>query len=107
MKITSKPVQDKSLEKSLDVKNTKNTKVNSANKKINSNRDINSSAKLTLSAKAKEFQKIKDAVKNTPEVDKAKVDRIKKALKAGKFSVNYDKLAEKIVEHDIMYDLLS
>jgi negative regulator of flagellin synthesis FlgM len=65
-----------------------------------------SGAKVTLSAKAQEFNKIKDAASKSPDVDQAKVDRIKKALKEGKFEVDYDKVAEKMVENDVAMELL-
>jgi flagellar biosynthesis anti-sigma factor FlgM len=108
MKVTSKIIDNKNVDKSLDIKNSKKT---NANKDIKDSKSAtikdNDSVKVSISDKAKEFKAIKELVSNTPDVDIAKIQRIKTALKDGKFDINYDKLAEKIVEHDIMYDLLN
>lgn len=111
MKISGKIVDNKNLEKSLDVKNTKKSE-KIINKQVSNTagvdkKDIKEGAKVSLSEKAKEFQKIKEAVSEIPDVDKAKVAKLKEALKDGKLEINYDKLAERIVEHDILFDLLS
>jgi len=106
MKVTNKIIDSKNLEKSGDIKNTKKADIKK-NIKTDTADKTNEGVKVTLSDKAKEFKTIKAAVKDTPDIDKAKVDRIKAALKDGKFDVNYEKLAQRIVEHDIMYDLLS
>jgi len=108
MKVTNKVVDNKNIDKSLDIKNSKKAQAqNKANTKIDLNKASSDGVKVTLSDKAKEFKEIKAAVNNTPDIDTAKINRIKTALKEGKFDINYDKLAEKIVEHDMMYDLLS
>lgn len=111
MKISGKPIENKSLEKSLDVKNTKKSEKIINKQDIDTasvdKKNIKDGAKVSLSEKAKEFQKIKEAVAGVPDVDKAKVAKLKEAIKDGKLEINYDKLAERIVEHDILFDLLS
>lgn len=106
MKVTNKIIDSKNLEKPNDIKNNKKADIKKDIKTDTSNKTAEG-VKVTLSDKAKEFKAIKETVNNTPDIDKAKIDRIKTALKEGKFDINYDKLAQKIVEHDIMYDLLS
>jgi flagellar biosynthesis anti-sigma factor FlgM len=103
MKITGKaPVDPKILQGTTSSKTA--TKGKAAGKNTGK---ADQGATVTLSSKAKDFQRINHLAKESEGVDAAKVERIKKAIKEGKFDVNYDKLAEKIVENDIMYELIS
>lgn len=107
MKVTGKsPLDPKVLQGTSNVK-TSASKPESAASKQAAEAGAAAGAKVSLSARARDYQKIKEVADNSDGVDAAKVERIKKALKEGKFDVDYDKVAEKIVENDIMYDLLS
>jgi negative regulator of flagellin synthesis FlgM len=57
-----------------------------------------SSEQIVLSSKAKVIQKAQEVVKNSPNVRTERVDRIKKEIGEGRFSVESDVLAEKILK---------
>ena len=58
---------------------------------------------IALSSKAKDIQKIHEAIKNSPDIRVDKVKRVKAEIAEGRFHVNSDKLAEKILK-DIITD---
>ena len=58
---------------------------------------------IALSSKAKDIQKIHEAIKNSPDIRVGKVKRVKAEIAEGRFHVNSDKLAEKILK-DIITD---
>ena len=109
MKVSgSNSVDPKTLQNANDVKSaSKGNLSKTDSKNVGEAGAAAAGAKLSLSPKARDFQKIKGIADNSDGVDQAKVDRIKTALKDGKFEVDYDRVAEKIVEHDLMYELLA
>ncbi len=56
------------------------------------------SEQIVLSSKAKGIQQAQEVVKNSPDVRTEKVNRIKKEIAEGSFSVDSDALAEKILK---------
>ena len=56
------------------------------------------SEQIVLSSKAKGIQQAQEVVKNSPDVRTEKVNRIKKEIAEGRFSVDSGELAEKILK---------
>lgn len=53
---------------------------------------------VTLSDTCKEMQIAKDAVASTPEIRSEKVEKIKQAIIEGKYEINAEQIAEKLVD---------
>ena len=53
---------------------------------------------IALSSKAKDIQKAHEAVKNSSDIRVDKVERVKVEIAEGRFHINSDKLAEKILK---------
>ena len=53
---------------------------------------------IALSSKAKDIQKAHEAVRNSSDIRVDKVERVKVEIAEGRFHVNSDKLAEKILK---------
>jgi negative regulator of flagellin synthesis FlgM len=115
MKVSSKPaIEPKNLQEANAVKTTIKSKdaaatagASATDATANAKTVSDAGAKVTLSAKAQEIKKVKDAAMKSPDVDQAKVDRIKQALKDGKYDVKADKIADKMVESHAMDEILS
>ena len=59
-------------------------------------------AKVTIPEAIKDFARIKKVVDESQEIDnQAKVEKIKDQIKNGSYKINYDLLAEKIMENEI------
>src|SRR5690606_20402521 len=60
-----------------------------------------SDAKVTIPEGVKDFSKIKKAALSAPEPDNSeKISRLKSQIQAGTYEVNYDALADKILESE-------
>lgn len=59
------------------------------------------SEKIDLSAKAKEIQQALEIVKNTPDIRTNKVNRIRTEIAAGRYQVDNEAVAEKILQEII------
>lgn len=58
-------------------------------------------AKVEIPSAVKDFARIKKAVDMAPEIDNTdKIARLKQQIKAGTYNVNYDALADKILESE-------
>ena len=53
---------------------------------------------IALSSKAKTYPKAHEAIKNSPDIRVDKVKRVKAEIAEGRFHVNSDELAEKILK---------
>ena len=58
---------------------------------------------IALSSKAKDIQKAHEAVKNSSDIRVDKVERVKTEIAEGRFHVNSEELAEKILK-DVITD---
>jgi len=58
--------------------------------------------KVDLSSKAKDIQKIKKIVDETPEIREGKVQELKRQIDNGVYSVDSGKLAEKMVGESLL-----
>ncbi|MDH2431332.1 flagellar biosynthesis anti-sigma factor FlgM [Pokkaliibacter sp. MBI-7] len=67
------------------------------------NEGKSSSDKVELSSEAKSMQSIEDQVRQLPDVDQEKVDRIKSAIADGSYSVNSQSIANKMLDIDGMF----
>lgn len=62
---------------------------------------IDVDAKVDISNKTKDFSKIKKAVDNSPNIDnRKKVESLRKQVQEGNYKIDYDVLAEKILEQE-------
>ncbi|GAA6153318.1 flagellar biosynthesis anti-sigma factor FlgM [Pseudoteredinibacter isoporae] len=59
--------------------------------------------KVMLSPEAKSFGKLSAAVAKAPEVDSEKVANIKKAIAEGKFEVNPERIAAKMLQQEDLF----
>lgn len=59
------------------------------------------SSKVELSSRAKDIQKIKDLAMNAPDVDQAKVDKFQKLIDSGKYKVDSNAIASKLVDEHL------
>lgn len=59
--------------------------------------------KVMLSSEAKSFGKLSAAVAQAPEVDSEKVANIKKAIAEGKFEVNPERIAAKMLQQEDLF----
>lgn len=70
----------------------------------NSNTEAKSSSGFTdqvkLSASSKNIQQIEAEIKNLPDVDDSTVDRIRNAVSQGDYSIDYQKLAGKMLDFE-------
>jgi negative regulator of flagellin synthesis FlgM len=110
MKVTGKTSVDPKLVQGSDTakdtkKVSKETSVGKDSAKVSKkdSADASESAKVTLSQKAQDFKKIKEVADKSDGVDAAKVERVKQAIKDGKYNIDYDKVADKMIESDIMH----
>lgn len=60
--------------------------------------DTASAAKVDVSAKAQEMKKAKEIATNTPDVDEAKVAKFQALVDSGKYKVDAEKVADKVVD---------
>ena len=59
-------------------------------------------AKVTIPEAIKDFARIKKVVDESPTMDnEKKIEKIKNQIKDGSYKINYDLLAEKILENEI------
>ena len=58
------------------------------------------SVSVSISVEAKNLDSIEKQVKNSSSFDKEKVATIKQALQDGKYTINFEKVAEKLLNHE-------
>ena len=61
-------------------------------------RNPDTSEQIALSSKAKSIHQAQEVLKTTPEIRTEKVNRIKKEIAEGRFNIDSEVLAEKILE---------
>ncbi len=59
--------------------------------------DIPQNDRVSLSTTSKDYQIAQEAVANTPDVRAEKVERIKQAVASGQYTVDAEKVAEKLI----------
>lgn len=64
--------------------------------------DLASSSKIELSPKAKEIKKATEIAKQGPDIDEAKVAKFQALIDSGKYKVDADAVAEKMLSEHIM-----
>ncbi|MCC6277704.1 MAG: flagellar biosynthesis anti-sigma factor FlgM [Oligoflexia bacterium] len=65
------------------------------------------SARVKLSDRAQDMKKIREQVDKTPDVDDAKVAKFKNLIAQGKYKVDSNKVADKMVDEHVYTDLLA
>ena len=90
-------VKNKAIRDQLKVKGTESTKTDSASGSSGT-KGTQGAEHIALSSKAKDIQKAHEAVKNSSDIRVDKVERVKAEIAEGRFHVNSDKLAEKILK---------
>lgn len=58
--------------------------------------------RVKLSPEARDLQKIREVIEATPEIREEKVGQFKKEIEAGTYSVNGDKVAEKMIRESLI-----
>jgi len=78
----------------------KQTIVAQASKDAAQSQEVKRGENLVLSDKAKALKEIESDLKGKPDVDSDKVARIKAALDSGTYSVNTNRLAQKMLDFE-------
>ena len=60
-----------------------------------------SSVSVSISSEAKSLERLESRVSKSTAFDKEKVAAIKSAIEEGRYSINPERLAEKIIEHEL------
>jgi negative regulator of flagellin synthesis FlgM len=60
-----------------------------------------SAEKVAISSKARDIAKAREAAGNAPDVDEAKVARLRSAIKDGSYKVDADKVADRLVDEHL------
>ncbi|MBI4686806.1 MAG: flagellar biosynthesis anti-sigma factor FlgM [Nitrospirae bacterium] len=60
------------------------------------------SDKVNISARAKDIEKLKEAINDLPDVRTQKVESVKNAIMEGTYEVNSIKVAERMLEEEIL-----
>jgi negative regulator of flagellin synthesis FlgM len=58
--------------------------------------------KVAISSRAKDSAKAKEIAASSPDIDEAKVARLKSAIQNGSYKVDSDKVAERLVDEHLM-----
>ena len=58
---------------------------------------------VVLSSQAKNLKALEEKVSKQSPVDNDKVDKIKAAIERGEYPINYDKVAEKLLEYEELF----
>jgi flagellar biosynthesis anti-sigma factor FlgM len=109
MKVTGKTSVDPKLVQGANTSKetkdvSKDTAVSKDISKVSKKDSVDTEgAKVSLSSKAQDFKKIKAAADKSEGIDNVKVANVKQAIKDGKYNIDFDKVAEKMIESDIMY----
>lgn len=56
--------------------------------------------KVTMTKQAEQLQKLDELVRSTPDVDQEKVDRIKTQIAEGKFQIDSETIADRIIQQE-------
>ena len=62
------------------------------------------SVSVSISSEAKSLEQLESRVSKSTAFDKEKVASIKSAIEEGRYSINPEKLAEKIIEHELAFE---
>jgi len=90
-------IKNKIVKDNIDVSATKS----GGSSNVSSSQGDIASEKIDLSAKAKEIQQALEIVKNTPDIRTNKVNRIRTEIAAGRYQVDNEAVAEKILQEII------
>lgn len=61
----------------------------------------NVAERVAISSKAKDAAKAQEAARSAPDVDEAKVARLKAAIQGGSYKVDADKIADRLVDEHL------
>jgi negative regulator of flagellin synthesis FlgM len=62
------------------------------------------SVSVSISPEAKLLERLENRLSRSSSFDKAKVAAIKTAIEEGRYQINVEKLAEKIIEHEFFFN---
>jgi negative regulator of flagellin synthesis FlgM len=107
MKVDRKANNDISNLSKLDSSRTDKVNLKSKEDSIKSNSanrasDIESAVRFDLSPRAQDMKKIKEIATAAPDVDEAKVARLQKLIDEGKYKIDADAIADKMVDEQLM-----
>lgn len=80
----------------LNDKKVDNIKTENNKRTVVGSDDI-SSDRVNLSSKARDFHKIAEVIKHTPDIREEKVNELKEAIKKGTYKADSKKIAEKMI----------
>lgn len=104
MKVTNTGSQQ--LQAVTQKKTDKSEKLDSKPEKKVSLADLGESSQVALSDRARDAKKAKEIAKNSsPDVDEAKVAKFQKLIDDGKYKVDAKKIADKLVDENLMNSL--
>jgi negative regulator of flagellin synthesis FlgM len=68
----------------------------------NRSAEIDSAVRFDLSPRAQDMKKIKEIATSAPEVDEAKVAKFQKLIDEGKYKIDAEAIADKMVDEQLM-----
>jgi flagellar biosynthesis anti-sigma factor FlgM len=69
---------------------------------VGAGRDTQASARVNISDRAQDVKRAKELAKQGPEVDEAKVARLQKMIDEGKYKVDAEHIADRLVDEHLM-----
>ncbi len=90
------------LKEVASTKTEKSDSKKTSDKKSASSAEIGGSAKLNLSDRAQDIKKAKEVAMATPDVDEAKVAHFQKLIDEGKYKVDAESVADRMVDEHLM-----
>lgn len=93
------PVQNAEAAQASEAKKAQRAKLNSETEKVNApGVETAEGASSEISARGKEFAKAKAIAESVPDIREERIAKLKEKIAAGKYKVDADKLAEKMVD---------
>lgn len=74
-------------------------------KAVNKTKRASKKDELSLSSKAKDYQLVKNALKQVPDIRKDKVDALKQQIESGNYSVSGKEVVEKLFNSEIDFKI--
>jgi len=99
MKVTSSGLNPNSLELNKAENKKNDLKDLGKNSALNQNKE--DSAKINVSQNARDINRIKEVAMAAPDVDQQKVAKFKELINSGKYEVNAQAIADRMVDQEL------
>lgn len=89
------------LRDSIGTGNTGAVKGESGRRRAEQGADSEPTEKVAISSRAKDIAKAKEVASSTPDIDEARVARLKAAIQSGSYKADADKIADRLVDEHL------